>query len=93
MKYSIIILTIIILFLVSCTSTVKQPKTVDDLILDNPVDECARVDGRWITFGNTCVDSCSKARSPEPVMCGQAFTDGCDCGPERCWNGKTCENN
>jgi hypothetical protein len=52
---------------------------------------CISVGRSWHYFPNTCVDSCTKARSKEPVVCGQAFTWGCDCGPNKCWNGKTCE--
>lgn len=52
---------------------------------------CIGVGGSWSYFPNTCVDSCDKARSKEPVLCGQAFTWGCDCGPDKCWNGETCE--
>ena len=54
-------------------------------------DICISVGGNWFYFSNTCVDSCAKARSKEPVLCGQAFTWGCGCGPDRCWNGTGCE--
>ncbi len=54
---------------------------------------CGKSGGLWKFFPNTCVDSCSYARSKERIMCGQAFTDGCDCGPNKCWNGKSCEIN
>ncbi|GEM_PF-1474340 len=54
---------------------------------------CEKASGVWKSFPNTCVDSCEKARAKERVFCGQAFTDGCDCGPDKCWNGKSCEDN
>ena len=52
---------------------------------------CIGMGGSWFYFSNTCVDSCTKARSKEPVLCGQAFTWGCKCGPDKCWNGGSCE--
>lgn len=61
--------------------------------LDDPQQECANVNGMWKMFSDGCVDSCFKARSKEPVFCTLAITDGCDCGADRCWNGKTCEAN
>ena len=62
-------------------------------ILDNSGDECARVSGEWKIFSNGCVDSCSLVRSKEPVFCTAVLTDGCDCGADKCWSGKTCEAN
>ena len=62
-------------------------------ILDDPQQECARSGGEWKTLPDGCVDSCFKARSKEPVFCTTVLTDGCDCGADRCWNGKTCEAN
>ncbi|MBU4284423.1 MAG: hypothetical protein KJ968_04910, partial [Nanoarchaeota archaeon] len=53
--------------------------------------ECRQGGGVWRTFPNTCGDSCAYRRN-ERVMCGMAFTDGCDCGENKCWNGKTCES-
>lgn len=58
-------------------------------------EKCENAGGTWKQFSNTCVDLCSYIRSTEPVICGQAFTDGCDCGPDKCWNfeTETCEVN
>lgn len=56
--------------------------------------ECYNSGGTWASFSNGCVDSCEKARNPS-ILCTQAFTDGCDCGPDKCWNfdTKQCELN
>jgi len=62
-------------------------------ILENPQEECESVDGTWTEFSNGCVDSCDLARNPETILCTQALTDGCECGPDRCWNGESCEDN
>ena len=62
-------------------------------ILDDPIEECVRVAGSWIEFSNGCVDSCQFERSEEPIPCTAAITEGCDCGPDECWNERTCEAN
>ena len=62
-------------------------------ILEAPEQECLKVDGRWLNFNNGCADSCSYRRNPQEIICTQAFTYGCECGEDRCWNGKTCEDN
>jgi hypothetical protein len=58
----------------------------------SPTEECERVDGIWKDFPNGCVDFCSYARN-ESLECAEVVTDSCDCGPDRCWNGSTCEPN
>ncbi|MBI2129114.1 hypothetical protein HYU07_02650 [Candidatus Woesearchaeota archaeon] len=70
-----------------------QQKTGNSKVLDDPQKECARAGGEWKALPDGCVDSCFKARSKEPVFCTAVLTDGCDCGADRCWNGKTCEVN
>ncbi len=49
---------------------------------------CQQAGGEWKTFNNGCVDSCRRYE-----MCTQALTDGCDCGPDKCWGGERCLNN
>lgn len=53
---------------------------------------CSASGGTWETFPNSCVDSCEKAADPG-LMCLTVLTDGCNCGPDRCWDGDTCVNN
>jgi hypothetical protein len=65
----------------------------DEEILDDLLQECERVEGEWRTFSNGCADSCALARTPETILCAAVLTDGCDCGVNKCWNGKTCEDN
>lgn len=57
----------------------------------NTLERCEDAGGIWREFPNTCVDSCPLARNPEVILCGQAFTFGCDCGEDMCWNGESCE--
>ena len=48
---------------------------------------CLGAGGTWRQFPNGCVDACGIG--PE-TMCTQAFTFGCDCGPNACWTGTEC---
>lgn len=70
-----------------------------DEVLPDRVQECQRTNGEWFTFSSTCQDECSFEAA---AMCGQAVTQGCECGPDRCSVGKyidgtnwtaTCINN
>ena len=60
---------------------------------DTEESTCVLAGGTWNTFSNGCVDSCDLERNPESILCTQTITDGCDCGPDRCWNGQSCETN
>ena len=42
-------------------------------------------------FNTGCHDECYITRSKKPISCTQALSSGCDCGPEKCWNGTSCE--
>jgi len=53
--------------------------------------QCEDSDGVWKEFSNTCGDSCDVNRRSD-IICGQAFTFGCDCGEDMCWNGDSCVN-
>ena len=74
--------------------TIDEKEKINDSKPQELSDEqiCISMGGSWFYFSNTCVDSCAKARSKEPVLCGQAFTWGCECGPDKCWNGTDCES-
>ena len=45
---------------------------------------------KWRYMNNTCVDECflSDDLNGGIQICGQAFTWGCDCGPEYCYDSK-----
>jgi len=89
----IYVLIIALLLFVGATYYYRVQNGNGDGILDDAELECARVEGNWREFGNGCVDSCDLARNPETILCIQALTYGCDCGPGRCWNGESCEEN
>ncbi|MDO8740082.1 MAG: hypothetical protein Q7J54_00735 [Candidatus Woesearchaeota archaeon] len=94
MKKSISVWLLGLVFAVSMISGCQQKTEIDgSTVLDDPRAECARVSGEWKIFSNGCIDSCSLERSKEPLFCTTAMTDGCDCGADRCWTGKTCEAN
>lgn len=76
-----------------CKCVDNRCEYVTDEYLNDPQLECERLRKTWREFSNTCVDSCNLERNPEVISCGQAFTNGCDCGPNQCWNGETCEDN
>ena len=52
---------------------------------NDPICACQAGGGTWTSFPNTCVDACGAGPN-----CGAAITDGCDCGPNACWDGTTC---
>ena len=53
---------------------------------------CQAAGAAYEEFPNGCRDTCEYARNPG-LMCTQALTSGCDCGPDQCWNGTSCEPN
>jgi hypothetical protein len=93
MKSQIILVLLVGALLVAGCTNEKIPIIKDPNILDDPELECGRISGLWKEFGNGCVDSCFKERSTGLVECTDAMIMGCDCGPDRCWNGETCELN
>lgn len=61
-------------------------------ILEDPQLECVRVGGEWKDFPTPCsTEECSIVRSGGSDICIQVITPSCDCAPDSCWNGKTCE--
>jgi len=61
----------------------------------NPIveqNECeADPRGTWKTFDSSCADYCWSHLSLR--LCALVLTDSCDCGPDYCWTGQTCESN
>ncbi len=56
---------------------------------EEEIEMCSEGGGTWELMPNTCVDSCESARE-ENVACGQAMTEGCNCGDGMCWDGESC---
>lgn len=63
--------------------------------IENGASECSMARGQWESFPNTCVDSCYDTPAGAERECGEAETDGCNCGPDKCWdsNSRTCISN
>lgn len=88
-----IIMGILILSLILITACVKEEVVNPKDILDDPQQECERIDGKWSEFRTACVDSCDLERASKGIVCATVITKGCDCGAYKCWNGNTCEMN
>lgn len=54
-------------------------------------DACVDTGGVWKEFSNSCADTCNYNRNKENIICALAIVESCDCGPDKCWNGITCE--
>ncbi|MGY4884354.1 MAG: hypothetical protein ACP5NZ_02120 [Nanobdellota archaeon] len=54
---------------------------------------CINAGGIWKVFSNGCADSCELVRNMRNVACTQVITEGCECGPDKCWTGTRCELN
>ncbi|MBI1972516.1 hypothetical protein HYS50_00750 [Candidatus Woesearchaeota archaeon] len=76
-RYLFLLLVAGVLFSAGCA-----PRQVP---VGSPEQLCAQAGGVWKEFPNGCVDSCELARIKN-IACLQALTDGCDCGPNQCWN-------
>jgi hypothetical protein len=74
-----------------CDLAKKEDNCWEDMI-STPKEDCEVNGGNWKTFSNTCVDSCELIRD-EGIVCGEAMTDGCDCGPTMCWDDMRCVQN
>lgn len=83
---SIIFIVILISFFYLKSDRISQAQTSSQ-------EELCKVDplGSWREFPNGCADSCEYARNPESTLCTQVITSGCNCDPNSCWNGQSCE--
>ena len=61
--------------------------------VENNGNECLNSGGEMREFQNSCVDSCDLERNAAAISCAFEVTEGCDCGPDNCWNGNSCESN
>ncbi|MFH0780204.1 MAG: hypothetical protein V1928_05140 [Parcubacteria group bacterium] len=59
---------------------------------------CGASGGHWKGFLSGCKDYCYSERAQSAgkistISCSMGSTSGCDCGPDKCWNGFACEKN
>lgn len=69
------------------------PDTLKYLVTSSLPQTCSDSGGTWKDFPNSCVDSCALAANPGGIACLDVITQGCDCGPAKCWDGKGCVPN
>ncbi len=53
---------------------------------------CESQGAAYLSFTNSCRDSCDYARK-KVASCSTVLTTGCDCGPDKCWDGFECTPN
>jgi hypothetical protein len=53
--------------------------------------QCWQGNGTWTGFPTDCQDECDYPTNVR--ACADFATLGCECGPEKCWNGNKCINN
>lgn len=51
---------------------------------------CTNSGGVWDVFSTSCADDCSSIGQQQ---CPAVVTNGCNCGPTKCWNGNNCVTN
>ncbi len=78
-----ILLLTICLFITGCGSanTISRDKTP-------PEELCKKAGGNWVLFNAGCGDSCSVQKD-----CTMALEYNCECGANKCWDGKVCKQN
>src|SRR3989344_5452660 len=79
----------------NCNTTNNKPiqfQECTDNINDIEKIKCESFGGTWQTFSNGCADTCAFAKNPN-LLCTQVFTESCNCGPDKCWDGKKCRVN
>lgn len=56
---------------------------------------CEAGGAEWFYFSTGCHDECVYARwsADDRYACTEALSYGCECGPDKCWNGIACEPN
>src|SRR3989344_4343150 len=75
------IIVILLLFMFSYTTYLYWP--------DNY--KCWKGGGSWDSFPTGCHDECYYLNHDR--VCTEAFSAGCECGPDKCWNGNKCISN
>ena len=89
MKKDILLFSIMTMIII--TGCAKNTSDVVDRNYPHQTKELCEAGGAtWKMFNTGCHDECYNIRSTDPVKCTLAFSEGCDCGPDKCWDGQTC---
>ena len=79
----------------NCVQLLPVQPPITPTSLKNRIASCESSGGVYKTFAHGCADLCEYARWNKDwgPHCDTALIDSCDCGPDKCWNGATCEPN
>mgnify|MGYP001577225911 CR=1 FL=1 len=71
---------------------IETEKTVKIFIPETETSrlQCQNAGGEWRLFNEGCVDSCI---DKSKISCTMAITEGCDCGPVKCYENLKCIDN
>jgi hypothetical protein len=78
--------TITITSLDTATQAAEKTRSFTITCNDNQVKACSAGSGVYKDLPNSCADKCGTKGN----ICGQSVTKGCDCGADKCWDGKSC---
>lgn len=97
MKYLLfLLLSANILLIAGCASRTTPiiENTNTTTVVTEQEQLCEAAGGIWREFSDGCMDTC-ESQTGEAVLCTQAFTYGCDCGSNQCWDNESnvCTNN
>jgi hypothetical protein len=59
------------------------------IALDGNKNDCAKSEGVWRIYNNSCFDKCDK-RIDKNTPCYKLLEYGCDCGVDKCWKDNEC---
>ncbi len=85
LKYSVLALTIMT-FLIAPTYVMAVGLSKEYIEYQK---KCWAAKATWALLPTTCEDLCRD--EDDETICKYDFTWGCDCGPNKCWNGSTCQ--
>tara|TARA_Y100000034_G_scaffold56632_1_gene69287 strand:- start:262 stop:534 length:273 start_codon:yes stop_codon:yes gene_type:complete len=90
--------------LVGCTPDIVDDQDMNRSSYHKQTQElCENSGAEWTSFNSGCHDECflerfdpkkAKKEGKIPIyVCTLALSTGCECGPDKCWNGTGCELN
>lgn len=84
MKYFIVVTAIFLTIPFTAIINTADARLDETYIKDQKA--CLDSGGKWVLAPTACYTFCKK-----PDNCEEAFTWGCDCGDQKCWNGTQCQ--
>jgi len=65
--------------------------TDQEKYLEETKETCESTGATYRKFASSCRDQCGVDKTE--FECKSPESYGCDCGPDKCWNGRVCEFN